>query len=433
MSKKIKIVLVGAGNRADVYSSYSLEAPDKMEIVGIVDPDPVRRGIMAKKYSVSEENLFSDVEEFVKRDKFADAVINATMDHLHIKTSIPVLKKGYDLLLEKPFALNIEEVEELSVAAKKYDRKVIICHVLRYAPFYKAIKERILNGEIGKVVSVEMCEHVNYHHMAVSFVRGKWRSEKLCFAPMILAKCCHDIDILMWMLKETTPVAVSSFGNEMQFGTQNKPEGAGSRCMVDCPMAEECHFSAQSNYLSNPRWLQYVWKCIENEGEVSAERKAESMRVDNPYGKCVWDFERDSNVDHQTVNVEFANGAIGSFMLMGGSAKSERNIHIVGTKGEIKGTFEDSKYVVRHMTPNEPSGYSEELYDLKITGDMTGERGAHGGGDRNLVIDFLDYLNDGNPSISCTTLDDSKMSHVVVYTAEKARKNRTVEPIPEVK
>ena len=117
--KKIKVVLVGAGNRADVYASYSLVAPEKMEVVGIVDPDPVRRGIMAKKYSVCEENLFSDVSEFVQREKFADAVINGTMDHLHVQTSVPVLEKGYDLLLEKPFALNKEELNELREAVQK--------------------------------------------------------------------------------------------------------------------------------------------------------------------------------------------------------------------------------------------------------------------------------------------------------------------------
>ena len=246
---------------------------------------------------------------------------------------------------------------------------------------------------------------------------------------MILAKCCHDIDILIWMMKEAKPLAVSSFGNEMQFGIRNKPKGAGSRCMADCPYVDECHFSAKSNYLSHPRWLQYVWKCIEGEKNITDQRKAESLRTDNPYGKCVWDFERDENVDHQTITVTFSSGAIGSFTLVGGSAKSERNIHIVGTKGEIKGTFEDSRYVVRYMSPDIASGYIEEVFDLNITGDMTGERGAHGGGDRNLVVDFIDYLNGEEPTVSCTTLEDSKMSHLVVFAAEKARKSRTVEEI----
>ena len=104
--KQIKVVMVGAGNRCNVYASYSLLEPEQMKVVGIVDPDPVRTEIMREKFDVPAENCFSSVEAFLERDKFADAVINGTMDHLHVVTSIPILKKGYDMLLEKPFAVN---------------------------------------------------------------------------------------------------------------------------------------------------------------------------------------------------------------------------------------------------------------------------------------------------------------------------------------
>ena len=424
MKKQITVVLVGAGNRANIYASVSLEYPERMKVVGIVDPDPIRRELMRERFNVPKENCFDDVSEFVKREKFADAVINGTMDHLHVETSIPVLEKGYDLLLEKPFAVNREDVETLRAVAKKNNSKVVIGHVLRYTDFYRSIKEHVLRGEIGKIISIEMCEHVNYHHMAVSYVRGKWRSEKLCFAPMLLAKSCHDMDIMLWMMKETEPRAVASFGSDYQFGKERKPEGAGSRCMTDCPLSKSCHFAADSNYLAAERWKQYVWKALEGEGELTDERKAESLKTDNPYGKCVWDFERDGNVDHQTVIVNFANGATGAFSMIGGSAKSERNIHIVGTHGEIKGTFEDSHYVVRKMDPYaDKKGFVEKAYDLKVDGDKIGLRGGHGGGDKKLALDFLDYLCSEELSISCATLEDSTVSHLAVFAAEDARKN----------
>ena len=174
MDKQITAVIVGAGNRATVYSKLALEKPEKLKIVGIVDPDKVRTKIVAEKFNVPMENCFESVEEFVKHDKMADAVINGTMDHIHVETSIPVLKKGYDLLLEKPFAVNEEELREIVKVANEEKRKVLICHVLRYTPFYSSIKKHVLNGEIGDIISIEMCEHVSYHHMAVSYVRGKW-------------------------------------------------------------------------------------------------------------------------------------------------------------------------------------------------------------------------------------------------------------------
>ncbi len=429
MSKQVTVVIVGAGNRADIYASYSLTHPDKLKVVGIVDPDKIRRGIMQKKYDVDDDRCFDSVEEFVKVDKFADAVINGTMDHLHVSTSIPMLEKGYDMLLEKPFALNEEEMDKLVDVANKNNSKVYICHVLRYAPFFKAIKQHLINKEIGDILTIETCEHVNYHHMAVAFVRGKWRSEKLCFAPMILAKSCHDMDIMMWMMNETEPVSVASFGNNMQFIPEKKPSDAGERCMVDCPRNKECPFSAEANYISEPRWIQYVWKCIEGDLDQSVENKIKSLKEFNPYGKCVWDFERDGNVDHQAVLVNFKNGATGAFTMVGGTSKSERNIHIVGTKGEIKGTFEDSIYVLRKISPYTKDGYETTTYDLKITGDMTGQTGAHGGGDVGLIADFVAVMSGEEPSISCTDINDSTLSHRVIFRAEKSRKNKTIEAI----
>lgn len=427
MEKQIKVVLLGAGNRADIYASVSLEFPEMLKVVGIVDPDPIRRNLIKEKYSIPDENTFECVEEFVKKDKFADAVINGTMDHLHVKTSIPVLEKGYDLLLEKPFALSNEEVDALLETARKYKNRVVICHVLRYTAFYKSIKNHILNGDIGKIISIESCEHVNYHHMAVSFVRGKWRSEKLCFAPMLLAKSCHDTDIMLWLMgMENAPKSVASFGSDFQFGKDKKPEGAGDRCMTDCPYVDECRFSAKANYLAAPRWKQYVWKSLEGRGELTEEMKEESLKTDNPYGLCAWNFERDGNVDHQAVTVNFANGATGSFAMIGGAAKSERNIHIVGTHGEIKGTFEDSHYVLRQMDPSTALGYKETVYDLDVKGDKIGAMGAHGGGDVMLVIDFVEYMRGNEPSISCATLEDSAISHRTVFAATKARVEKRV-------
>lgn len=425
MSRQISVVLLGAGNRANVYASVSKNHPEKLKVVGIVDPDPVRTKIMRERYNVPDENCFSDVSEFVKRDKFADAVINGTMDHLHVQTSIPVLEKGYDLLLEKPFAVNHEEMEELRKVAKKNNSKVVIGHVLRYTDFYSAVKNVILSGKIGKIKSIETCEHVNYIHMAVAFVRGKWRSEKVCYAPMILAKSCHDMDILLWLMNETKPISVASFGCDFEFVPEKKPQNAGSRCTLDCPLEKECPYSAKADYVDTPWFSQYVWKALEGEGELSEERKIQSLSTDNPYGKCVWDCERDGNVDHQTVIINFENGATGSFTLSGGSARSERNVHIVGTKGEIKGTFEDSKFVIRYKKPGYVT-YTEELIDLKVTGDMTGATGGHGGGDPKLVLDFIDYLNGNEPSVSCATLEDSVISHHTVFKAEEARKSKKI-------
>lgn len=429
----VKVVLVGAGDRANEYSKYALLCPDKMKIVGIVDPDKIRNDIMRERYNVPKENCFASVEDFVRRDKFADAVINGTMDHLHVQTSIPILRKGYDMLLEKPFAVNQTEMQELVDVVTETGRKVYICHVLRYTPFYSEIKKHLMNGDIGRIISIQQDEHVSYHHMAVSYVRGKWRSEKVCFAPMLLAKCCHDIDLMMWMLSDIEPVSVASYGGDFQFTTKNKPENAGTRCMLDCPLNDKCAFSAQTNYVEPQAWDQYVTQPLEAKGykwelykPYTEEQKAiliEALNTYNDYGKCVWDFERDGNVDHQSVIINFRNGATGVFNLVGGASKAERNIHIIGTKGEIKGEFDSGKFVLRTIEPKEECGYIEQEFSIDMLGGSAGEQGAHGGGDIRLIADFCNALEGGEESISCTDIMDSTKSHMVVFKAEESRKS----------
>lgn len=424
-----KIVLVGAGNRADVYAKLALEKPEKMKVVGLVDPDVVRRNIMKNKYGVEDSNCFDSVDAFVKREKFADAVINGTLDNLHVVTSVPILEKGYDLLLEKPFCVNEEEMWELKEVVDRCNNKVMICHVLRYTPFYYSIKKKILDGEIGDIISIQLTEHVSYHHLGVSYLRGKWANESICGSPLLLAKSCHDIDLMMWLKGGTKPVAVASFGSDYQFKQGMKPEGAGHYCLLDCPfeVEEKCIYSARKNYLE-PKvcWTQYAYKNIEGMELTYENCRKALMDKESNFSKCVWDCPHDV-VDHQSVIVNFEDGTVGTFTLVGASAKPERNIHIIGTKGEIKGVFHDSVYVVRKA--KDGTSYEETVFDLNITGDMDGEKGGHGGGDSRLVEDFVDYLNGQEPSVCCTSLDDSIYSHLTVFKAEKARKNGVVETI----
>ena len=427
--KRIDVVLVGAGGRANVYSAYALKKPENMRVVGLVEPDDVRMKFMRERYDVPEENCFSNLEDFLRRENFADAVINGTMDQLHVETSIPVLEKGYDLLLEKPFCTNEEDLWRLQKVAERTGRKVMICHVLRYTPYYSAIKKHILDGEIGDVVSMQLSEHVAYHHFGVSYVRGKWAQESVCGSPFLLAKSCHDIDLMMWLKGGTKPVSVASFGADYKFTPDKKPVGAGKYCLLDCPAEVEknCIYSARQNYLEpEMHWTHHFTRLLKGKEATYDNCKEILMSKDNNYGRCMWDCEHEV-VDNQGVIVNFEDGTTGTFTLVGAATKAERNLHIVGTKGEIKGVFEDSRYIIRKPISN--NTFEEIVYDLGDLGDMSGEYGGHGGGDLRLVEDFVFILNGVEPSISYTSLEDSIYSHLTVFRAEKARKNKTIEPV----
>jgi len=273
-------IIVGAGHRAITYARLALTNPDRLKIVGVADPNPLRREWCRKTYGFPAENMFESAEELAKVPRFADAVINGTMDRQHIPTAVPLLRAGYHMLLEKPFAINEDEMWELVKVAKECDRKVMICHVLRYAPFYAAIRQKILDGEIGEIIATETTEHVSYHHMAVGFVRGKWRNEQDCGATMLLAKCCHDLDLIMWMNSGNEPVSVASFGCNMQFRPENMPAGAGKRCLVDCPpeVEEKCLYSAKKMFIDHPnRWSFYVWDNLEHIENPTIEDKIKTL------------------------------------------------------------------------------------------------------------------------------------------------------------
>lgn len=422
----VTAIIVGAGHRALVYSKLAKTNPEMLKIVGAADPNPVRRKHCMEEFGFSEDMCFESAQQLAEKGKLADAVINGTMDEQHIETSIPLLNAGYDMLLEKPFAVNEEEMRELVDCVKKNGSKVMICHVLRYTPFYYGIKERIVRGDIGDIINIQTTEHVSYHHLSTSYIRGKWANSDKCHTTMLLAKCCHDIDLMMWFMSETKPVSICSFGSKYQFKPENAPEGAGTICMKDCPYVDTCDFSTKRLYIDHPdRWAFYVWDALESIDNPTIEDKIALMKSDSPYARCI--YKCDNNVvDHQSVLVNFASGATGTHNMVGGSSQSLRKIHIIGTKGEIYGNFEESKFYVSKIDPS-PEAHNEECdieeVDLNVSGDMVGAYGGHGGGDERLAADFVKFIKGDNPSLACTSIFDSVAGHLCVYLADESREN----------
>ena len=420
-NQPITAVIVGAGHRAFVYSKLALTDPDKLKIVGVADPDKIRQKKAMEMFGFPKENCFDSALELSRVPKFADAVINGTMDEQHVETSIPLLKKGYDMLLEKPFATNEKEMRELVSCVKENGNKVMICHVLRYTPFYLSIKERVASGEIGDIINIQTCEHVSYHHLSTSYVRGKWANSDVCHTSMLLAKCCHDIDLMMWMMSDTQPSMISSFGSKFQFKPENAPKEAGTKCLVDCPLVDTCRYSAKRLYLDQPkRWAFYIWDKLEGIENPTDEDRINLLKGDSNYGRCI--YKCDNNVvAQQSVLENFKNGATGTHNMVGGSAGPMRRIHIIGTKGEIYGDFEESKFTVAKIHPSKTDEKTVEVVDLNVNGDMVGAYGGHGGGDEKLAADFVEFLRGGKPSLACTSIFDSVAGHLCVYLADKSR------------
>lgn len=424
--KPVTAIIVGAGHRATAYASYALREPGKLKIVGVADPVEHRRLSVANKYGVDSSMLFKSAEELASKGRIADAIINGTMDAEHVPTAIPLVEAGYDMLLEKPFAVSAEEVDRLSASVRKSKTKMMICHVLRYTPFYRAIFDHVASGEIGEVVNLQLTEHVSYHHMSAAYIRGKWGSERECGSPILLAKCSHDLDLLIWLKNGVKAKRISCFGGRGYFHPGKAPAGAGTRCVVDCPIEMDCVFSAKRHYIDMDLWETYAWRCLEHVEKPTFDQKMAALRDEgNPFGRCVWHSDNDV-CDRQSLVMEYEDGATATFNLIGGVSHPMRKIHVIGTKGELRGVFEEGKFKVERIDARHGHEFSTEEVDVKVNVGGDGDFGGHGGGDERIIADFVNLVAGDEVSPSCTSLDVSVNGHLAVFAAERARKSGKV-------
>ena len=417
--ERLQVVVIGCGDRATVYCEEGVNQLGKMKIVAAIDPDPERLRYMREHFGVTKEQCYTDMEDVLSQGKIADCVINGTMDSMHLETSIPFLEQGYHMLLEKPVVNNAGDLRKIQDVAEKNGCKLLICHVLRYTPYYRKVKEMIQSGTLGEIMNIQTTERVGAFHSSVSYIRGKWNSEKECGSSLLLAKCCHDIDLICWLNNVAKPVSVQSDGGRDYFIPEKAPKGSGTRCLVDCPeeVRKKCVYDVQSMYLDNCILPWYPWQCTgKNWQDVTEEEKIESLKTYNPHGRCVYKCEEGDIVDHQNVIMHFDNGSTAIHTVILGSMRPGRSIWVQGTKGELEGWVGDGLLYYRKYS-KETSLYTEEVFNFN---DTEGETGGHFGGDRGLVSDFCALMLGGEPSVSCTTIEDSINGHLSCFAADES-------------
>ena len=401
--RKITAVLVGAGARGrQAYASYALGHPDEIQFVAVAEPDEVRRGMFQKEHQIKDEMSFADWRELLDRPRLADAILICTQDNMHFEPAIEALKKGYHILLEKPISNNLQECVAIGEYAQKYPQVFSVCHVLRYTKFFSTIKQLLDSGRIGKLVSIQHNENVAFWHQAHSFVRGNWRNSDES-SPMILAKCCHDMDILLWLTGSSCR-RISSFGSLAFFNPGNAPQGAPKRCLDGCPVINECAYAAPRIYLTeNTGWPTSV---ISN--DTSREAREKALR-EGPYGRCV--FYCDNNVvDHQVVNIEFENGVTAAFTMCAFTKDCCRTIKLMGTQGEIRASDKSNEIAISDFK----TGTTEVI-------DIERSEYGHGGGDYGIMHDFIKLVAENDGKKGLTAIDFSVQSHLMAFAAEQSR------------
>ena len=414
MDRILNVVLIGAGNRGETYTDIMGAQPSRFHIAAVVDPVDSRRENIRRKHGIPADRCFTHWDALFALGKIADLAIITTQDRLHYEPAMKAIGLGYDLLLEKPVSPDPKECYDIARRAKEQGVKVVVCHVLRYTAFFSIIKDLIDSGRLGDVVSVNHEEAVGNVHQSHSFVRGNWGNSQRS-APMLLAKSCHDLDILQWLVGKKC-LSIQSFGTLKHFRAENAPEGAPEYCIEGCPHGGTCPYNAVKLYLDDKKNAWFREACTK-ESNPSDAQVEQAIRT-TLYGKCVYRCDNDV-VDHQVVNMLFEDGVTVSFTMCAFN-KGGRYIHIMGTKGELRGAMDGSN------SPISFYDFETKQTQLIPTQGADGVVGGHGGGDAGIIQSLYAYLTGAYEGNAISEIGISVDNHLLVFAAEQARERNTV-------
>ncbi len=409
MSKQLTAIVIGAGSRGQVYSNVMKTMPEKFKVVAVAEPDAVRRNVIQNQFSLPDSMCFSDWQPLLALGKIADIAIICTMDRMHLAPAMEAISAHYDVLLEKPVAPTPEDCERIARHAQDNGVRVIVCHVLRYTPFFTTVKQLIQDGKIGDIVSINHEECVGNTHQSHSFVRGNWGNSQRSSC-MLLQKSCHDMDILQWLIGKRCK-KVQSFGSISYFNRKNAPEGAPERCIDGCPHGETCLYNAVKLYYDNKKNDWFRDACTGT--RLPSDEQVEHALRTTQYGKCVFQCDNDV-VDHQTVNLLFEDDITVTFT-MNAFNRGGRYIHIMGTKGELRGALDYQQLPITIY-----DFATRQITEYATTG-KDGLLNGHGGGDQGIIEALYDYLTDSYTGFAVSDVRTSVDNHHIVFAAEQSR------------
>jgi len=417
--KSVDFIVVGAGQRGYGYSTYLKRHPDAGRAVAVCEPRDEWRARFAHDFDVPAERCFRDWRELLDQPRLAEAAFICTVENLHCEIAIALAAKGYHLLLEKPMAPTQQECVEIYAASRRHGIILCVCHVLRYVSYIQALKQRVAAGLIGKLRHLQATELVGPWHFTHSFVRGNYRREDQA-STFLLAKCCHDMDLINHFMSARC-TRVSSFGNLSYFKRASQPAGAADRCL-DCPSEIEsvCPYSAVKIYLRDRANHLDRWPVNMLTLDATPAGVTKALR-EGPYGRCVYASDNDV-VDHQVVNLEFADGTTAGFITTA-FATGSRDYFLMGDKG----TLRLNDHGIAHHDFLTGKDTAIPLYAPGM--DPTS---GHGGGDEGVVNAFFTAVREADSTAVVTGPELSLESHLIVFAAERSRRNGRTEDVPRI-
>ncbi len=368
--EKIGIGLIGCGGRLRGVLNQVMKAGDGLEVRAVCDPSDESVRTTREAFN-PKASVYGDYRELVK-DPAVDWVMIGSWNCYHAEQATAAFQAGKHVFCEKPLALTLDDCLDMRRAWQESGKMFSIGFTLRYSPHYRRMKEIIAAGTIGDIVSMEFNETLGFDHGG--YIHRDWRRKTEWAGSHMLEKCCHDVDLVNWMVGSCA-VKTASFGG------------------LDFFRASNARFPAK----------------IANSKEGKEAFKGWPVRggVDSP-------FNDDKDIiDNQVVILEFANRVRASFHTNCSTAMPERRMYICGTDGTLRADVVAGRIELCRI------GYDTEVQDLSSDG-----RGGHGGGDSILGESVAASMLRGEAPR--TGLEDGLRSAVTVFGIDQALADGTV-------
>lgn len=395
----IRIAAIGLGNRTCKYLSYLLDNPDLAELVAVVDIDPSRIRMAQGRLHLPDCCHFSTFDALLASGIEVDACIIGTPDTSHYELTVKAIRAGWHVLLEKPMGQTPEQCREIVRLGREHGRLVDVCYVLRYHPYFLKLKELAGRQDVGKVMSVTHTENVGIDRTVHTFVRGPWNRVEMNTS-MFFAKCCHDVDLVLWLAGTDVKTVTSTRGVRI-FRPEAAPEASSSRCL-DCPLESGCPYSAVDLYLRRRDWVG-GFDVLPGESQEDMIRRILS---DSRYGRCAYHCPGNDVVDEHVVRLDMASGVSATITMRSLTENTNRETLIECGNAVIRG--DETVIEVSFKDGSEP-----ETYDFSWANAL----GFHAEADFHIVRDFMESIKEGR-TYTRTSAESALHSHIICLSAE---------------
>lgn len=337
----------------------------KFKVVGLYDPRP--EAIAHYQNTFAAGATPHPTPQSLVNDPAVDWVMIGSFNCFHREHAIAALRAGKHVFCEKPLATTMKDLKAIRQARlAASDRHFKLSFPLRYSTFYRKVKELITRGRIGRIISMEFNETLDFNHGG--YIAADWRRKRELAGPHLLEKCCHDLDLVHW-LTGSLPRRVASFGGLDFFLPKNQ------------------------------KHQRRVGKHPEN-----GHRAYEAMCGPQPVNP----FTEDKDiVDNQVAILEYYNGVRATFHTNLNAAIPERRLYILGETGAIRADLG------RGCVEYRPISHTKPIEEFPI--DFSD---GHAGGDVLMLRDLANTMLKGKPMP--TGFDDGLWSAVAALGIDRA-------------